>query len=283
MAVSISEEQIQLLQELNQNFDYEGRVKSFDLATFRSGYVSVIGAPNMGKSTLVNALIKEPLCIATRRPQTTRHAILGILTTNDCQLCLMDTPGIMDAPAYKLQEGMMEAVQGALKDADVLLVVTDLFSTPIPNDELFQKVQQQQGKRPIVVVINKVDLMGKVNAEKVVAAREAEEKSEEEEPTQQKTVTVEEAVARWRQLLPGALAILPASAAEGPDNVGVVALRKLLVGGPDLPGAIRNMGRPIPGMFQPGVDFIQDDEAQQLLPRGPPLYDDEMYTDRTER
>jgi GTP-binding protein Era len=258
-----------LMKELDGSFQYEGRLEgeSYQNANYRCGFVSIIGAPNMGKSTLLNALIKEELCIATARPQTTRHAILGLLNTDQCQVCLVDTPGVIDQPAYKLQEGMMEAVIGALYDADVLLVVTDLFSTPIPDDELFQKVVNS--KKPVLVCVNKVDLAAKVN--KLAVENE------------DKTVTVEEAIARWRQLLPNALAILPLVASNGPDDLGVVALRTLLTGGPDLPAALRNLGRPVPGMFLPDVKSLTDEQAQAVLPLGPPLYDSEILTDRPSR
>ncbi|CAB9514867.1 GTPase ERA [Seminavis robusta] len=277
--------QRELLETLDSAFDYEGRVDPrLTNHDFRSGYVSVIGAPNMGKSTLVNALLEEPLCIATRRPQTTRHAILGILTTTNCQLCLLDTPGVIGEPAYKLQEGMMEAVQGALQSADVLLVVTDLFSTPIPNDDLFQKIQTQANFRPVIVVINKIDLIHKISS----STTKNTDQPKDDETT--KTVTVEQAVARWRQMIPQAIAIIPTCASsddnsnQKKEDPGVTALRKILVGGPDLPAAIRNLGRPIPGMF-PADDTVtmSDEQAQQLLPLGPPLYDKDMYTDRTER
>jgi len=222
-----------------------------------------------GKSTLLNALLREELCIATSRPQTTRHAILGLLTTDTVQVCLVDTPGIIDEPAYKLQEGMMEAVVGAFQDADVLLVVTDLFSSPIPDDELFRKVRLSD--KPKIVCINKVDLADKVNAESP--------------ENQDKTVTVEQAVRKWRELLPEAVAILPMIASNGPDDAGVTTLRRLLCGGPDVPAAFRAMGRPVPGMFpQESVrDYLTDDEAKALLPKSPPLYDQEALTDRTER
>lgn len=304
------EDQRELLESLDDAFEYEGRVQSgyasgekLNYRQFRSGYVSVMGAPNMGKSTLVNALVKEPLCIATRRPQTTRHAILGILTehysmdennnnnsdnTNicSCQVCLLDTPGILETPAYKLQEGMMEAVQGALKDANVILIVTDLFSTPIPNDDLFAKVQQLQGKLPIVVVINKVDLMDQVqkNNNKMGSTSNDNNNSKKDETILSKTATVPEAIARWRQYLPEAMAILPTSAANGPDDVGVVALRHLLTGHPDLQASIRALGRPISGMFvDPTAIGVDVQQARQLLPLGPPLYSEELYTDRSER
>jgi small GTP-binding protein len=259
-----------LMKELDGSFQYQGRLEgeSYQNADYRCGFVSIIGAPNMGKSTLLNALIGEDLCIATSRPQTTRHAILGLLHTESCQVCLVDTPGVIDQPAYKLQEGMMEAVVGAFNDADVLMVVTDLFSTPIPDDELFQKVVNS--RKPVVVCVNKVDLAGMVN------------KNSEE--NQGKTMTVEEAIARWRQLLPNAMVILPLVASNGPDDAGVVALRTLLTGGPDLPAALRNLGRPVPGMFLPNVQSLTDAQAQAaLLPLSPPLYDTDILTDRPSR
>lgn len=259
-----------LLEELDSTFDYTGRLKGSDFVSedYRCGFISIMGAPNMGKSTLLNALLQEDLCITTARPQTTRHAILGLLTTDSCQACLVDTPGVIAAPSYKLQEGMMEAVIGAFHDADVLLVVTDLFSTPIPDDDLFAKVQRS-GK-PTIVAINKIDLASEVNA----TAPENQDKS----------VTVEQAVAIWRQLLPEALTILPCCASKGPDDPGVVALRRLLVGGPGVPEALRELGRPIPGMYAcADTKYLTDEQAKALLPRSPPLYDQEALTDRTER
>ena len=261
-----------ILQELENTFDYEGRLP-LKQQDFRCGFVSILGAPNMGKSTLLNALLKEDLCIATRRPQTTRHAILGVLTTPTAQLCLIDTPGIIQDPAYKLQEGMMEAVLGAFRDSDVFLVVTDLFSTPIPDDDIFARVQSSS--LPVVVVINKVDLVGKANPDQST--------EDEDDNASEKTYTVPEAVAKWRTLLPNALAIIPVAASEGPDNEGVALLRTLLLGGDNVPAAIRALGRPIPGMFQSGVEFLTDDDAKALLPLGPPLYDEEILTDRPER
>jgi len=258
-----------LLVELSDAFDYQGRMDGNPALKegYRCGFVTVMGAPNMGKSTLTNALLEKDLCIATARPQTTRHAILGILTTPKCQVCLVDTPGVIEHPAYKLQEGMMEAVMGAFHDSDVLLVVTDLFSTPIPDDELFAKVQNSQ--KPTVVAINKVDLASTVNPDA--------------ESNQDKTITVEQAVAQWRQLLPNALAIVPMIASDGASDPGVGVLRRLFTGGPDVPAAIRDLGRPVPGMFQPNVQFISDEEATQLLPISPPLFDPELLTDRTDR
>ena len=256
-----------LLSTLDDSFDYSGRMKGSPHEGYRCGFVVVLGAPNMGKSTLMNALLEEDLCIATARPQTTRHAILGILSTSSCQLCLVDTPGVIEEPAYKLQEGMMEAVLGAFYDADVLLVVTDLFSTPIPDDQLFRKVQNS--RKPVIVAVNKVDLAAVVNPDA--------------ESNQDKTLTVESAVALWRSLLPNALAILPMCASEGSKDVGVSTLRRILTGGPDVPATIRDMGRPVPGMFPPGVQFLSDEQATELLPLSPPMFDQDLLTDRTDR
>jgi GTP-binding protein Era len=236
----------------------------------------------MGKSTLLNALLEEDLCIATRRPQTTRHAILGVVTTPTSQLCLIDTPGIIDVPAYKLQEGMMEAVRGAFQDSDVLLVVTDLFSTPIPDDEIFTRLLKTH--KPIIVAINKIDLEGV--AQRKQQSMSYEDEDEEEggrEMEEEKTYTVPDAVSKWRSLIPNAFAIIPVSATEGVNNPGVHALRQILVGGEDIPSSIRKLGRPVPGMFRPGVQFLTDEDAKSLLPIGPPLYDEEFLTDRSER
>eukprot|EP00540_Astrosyne_radiata_P014302 CAMPEP_0116835610 /NCGR_PEP_ID=MMETSP0418-20121206/7638_1 /TAXON_ID=1158023 /ORGANISM="Astrosyne radiata, Strain 13vi08-1A" /LENGTH=396 /DNA_ID=CAMNT_0004465291 /DNA_START=44 /DNA_END=1231 /DNA_ORIENTATION=- len=253
----------------DENFDYTTGLVPSGGEGYRCGYISIVGAPNMGKSTILNSLILEKLCVENRRPQTTRHAILGILTTDKCQLCLTDTPGVIGDPAYKLQEGMMEAVKGAFREAEALLVVTDLFSTPIDDDRLWKQVQQYN--KPMIVAINKIDLVDKVNP------------NVEENKIEGRTVTVEEAVAKWRRLLPQALAIIPMSAGNGSNDVGVVALRKILLGGPDVPAAIRDLGRPIPGMFKPGVKTITDEEAKELLPLSPPMYEDDDLTDRNDR
>jgi GTP-binding protein Era len=280
-----------LLEQLAGAFDYDGRLPSkiLEMPNFRCGFISILGAPNMGKSTLLNALLKEDLCIATRRPQTTRHAILGVLTTPASQLCLIDTPGIIDTPAYKLQEGMMEAVKGAFQDSDALLVVTDLFSTPIPDDEIFAKLLKSQ--KPIIVAINKIDLEGVAQRQQQQQQRDdfySDDDDDDDDyqlqpPQEDKTYTLSEAVSKWRSLIPNALAIIPVSATDGVDNPGVHLLRQILVGGDDIPSSVRALGRPIPGMFQEGVQFISDEDAKSLLPLGPPLYDEELLTDRSER
>lgn len=256
-----------LLKELDRHYDYDCRLTT---DSYRCGFVTIVGAPNMGKSTLLNALLQEDLCITTPRPQTTRHAILGILSLENCQVCLVDTPGIIGEPAYKLQENMMEAVMSAFHDADVLLVITDVFSTPIPDDTLFRRVQKS--RKPVVVVINKIDLVSSVNG----SATDSEEKT---------TINVEQAVAVWRKLLPNAVAILPASASHGPDDPGVLAIRRMLTGGPNVAEALRGLGRPIAGMLPANAKSYYPDEEirNMMLPISPPMYDPEILTDRTER
>lgn len=123
--------------------------------THKSGFVNIIGNPNVGKSTLMNALVGEKLSIITSKAQTTRHRLMGIVNGEDFQIVYSDTPGILK-PAYKLQQAMMKFVETALEDADIILYVTDTVETPNKNQEFLNKLQQL-GK-PIVLAINKVDL-----------------------------------------------------------------------------------------------------------------------------
>ena len=106
----------------------------------KSGFVNIVGNPNVGKSTLMNALVGERLSIITSKAQTTRHRIMGIVNGEDFQIVYSDTPGVLK-PNYKLQEQMLEFSQGALVDADVLLYVTDVQDTPDKNAEFLQKVK----------------------------------------------------------------------------------------------------------------------------------------------
>ncbi len=121
----------------------------------KSGFVNIIGNPNVGKSTLMNALVGERLSIITSKAQTTRHRIMGIVNGDDFQIVYSDTPGILK-PNYKLQESMMKFVQGAFKDADVLLYVTDTVESPEKNKEYIERIALSG--IPTIVVINKIDL-----------------------------------------------------------------------------------------------------------------------------
>lgn len=170
----------------------------------KSGFVNIIGNPNVGKSTLMNALVGEKISIITKKAQTTRHRIMGIVNGEDFQIVYSDTPGVLK-PAYKLQESMMRFVESALEDADVILYITDTFETPNKNQEFLDKIQKLG--TPIVLVINKVDL------------------------TTQEKVT--ELVDIWGKMLPSAR-ILPVSALHGFNTEGLITIiKEILPEGPE--------------------------------------------------
>ncbi|MBR0083260.1 MAG: GTPase Era [Bacteroidales bacterium] len=150
----------------------------------RSGFVNIIGNPNVGKSTLMNALVGEKLSIVTAKAQTTRHRIMGIVNGEDWQIVYSDTPGILK-PSYRLQQNMMNFVDGAIGDADIILYVTDTVETPDKNGEYVEKLQRIAC--PVIVVVNKIDIS-----------------------TQEKVLGLE---SWWKEQLPGAEVIL-ASARE---------------------------------------------------------------------
>ena len=121
----------------------------------KSGFVNIIGNPNVGKSTLMNALVGEKLSIITSKAQTTRHRIMGIVSGEDLQIVYSDTPGILK-PSYKLQESMMKFVTGAVADADVILYVTDTVERGERSAGIIDRIRQSGV--PAIVVINKIDL-----------------------------------------------------------------------------------------------------------------------------
>src|SRR5690625_1167768 len=121
----------------------------------KAGFVNIIGNPNVGKSTLMNALVGEPLSFITSKAQTTRHRILGIVNAEDYQILFSDTPGIIQ-PAYKLQESMMDFVDTAFEDADILIYMVELGETAVKNERFFRKLQSAEV--PILLLINKIDL-----------------------------------------------------------------------------------------------------------------------------
>ena len=126
----------------------------------KTGYVSILGLPNSGKSTLMNSLIGQKLSITTNKPQTTRKRILGILSEKDYQVIFLDNPGILK-PGYLLQEKMMEAVNQSVKDADVFLIIIDIDADPdgskILNNDFVKKMHVKNNK-PQILIINKIDL-----------------------------------------------------------------------------------------------------------------------------
>jgi GTP-binding protein Era len=131
----------------------------------KSGFVNIVGNPNVGKSTLMNRLVGERISIITSKAQTTRHRIMGIVNTDDMQIVYSDTPGVLQ-PNYKLQESMLHFSQSALGDADVLLYVTDVVETIDKNEDFLQKVQQVEC--PVLLLINKIDLTDQKGLEKLV-------------------------------------------------------------------------------------------------------------------
>ena len=150
----------------------------------KAGFVNIVGNPNVGKSTLMNALVGERISIATFKAQTTRHRIMGIYNTDEMQIVFSDTPGVLK-PNYKLQESMLNFSTSALTDADILLYVTDVVETPDKNNEFMAKVRQMTV--PVLLLINKIDL---TDQEKLVKL-----------------------VEDWKELLPQA-EIIPISAAS---------------------------------------------------------------------
>lgn len=121
----------------------------------KAGFVNIIGNPNVGKSTLMNAFVGERLSIITSKAQTTRHRILGIVNGDDFQVLLSDTPGIIK-PAYQLQESMMDFVKSAFDDADILLYLVELGEKELKDEAFFNKITN--AKIPVLLLINKIDV-----------------------------------------------------------------------------------------------------------------------------
>lgn len=162
----------------------------------KSGFVNIIGNPNVGKSTLMNSLVGERLSIITSKSQTTRHRIMGIVNGDDFQIVYSDTPGVLK-PAYGLQSAMMRFVDSALVDADVILYITDTYETPDKNLDFLERLRQLDV--PIILAINKIDL------------------SSQE--------MVQELINLWHNTLPKAQ-ILPISALHNFNTLGLIDLIK---------------------------------------------------------
>lgn len=163
---------------------------------FKSGFVNIIGNPNVGKSTLLNLLMDEKLAIATHKAQTTRHRIKGILSGDDFQIVFSDTPGVLE-PAYELQSKMMNYVGEALVDADLILYVVETGEKRMQNEQIFEKLKKMS--IPVLLLLNKIDTSDQQS--------------------------LESAVEYWHEQLPNA-EILPISALE---NVNVDLLKNKII------------------------------------------------------
>ena len=131
----------------------------------KAGFVNIIGNPNVGKSTLMNALVGERLSIITSKAQTTRHRILGIVNDENFQIIFSDTPGIIK-PAYELQESMMDFVKSAFDDADVLIYMVEIGEKELKDDSFFNKIKNL--KIPILLLINKIDTSNQTEVEEKI-------------------------------------------------------------------------------------------------------------------
>lgn len=131
----------------------------------KAGFVNIIGNPNVGKSTLMNALVGEKLSIITAKAQTTRHRILGIVNKEDVQIVFSDTPGIIK-PAYELQTSMMDFVKSAFDDADILIYMVEVGETALKNESFFQKIINAE--IPVILLVNKIDTSSQDQVEEKV-------------------------------------------------------------------------------------------------------------------
>lgn len=125
----------------------------------KAGFISIIGKPNAGKSTLLNALLGEKLAIATAKAQTTRHRIMGIINSPEYQIVYSDTPGIIQQPKYKLHERMMTYVKESLADSDIVIFLADVQDDPLQEPELTERLSRIIQEKPILLLINKIDLV----------------------------------------------------------------------------------------------------------------------------
>lgn len=166
----------------------------------KAGFVNIIGCPNVGKSTLMNALVGERLSIITSKAQTTRHRIMGIVSGEDYQIVFSDTPGIIK-PVYKLQEKMMQFVITALSDADVFLLITDIFEDISLEESYLKKLQQSD--TPILLLINKIDIATQDKLEeKIISWKEKLPKAEIYAVSALQKFNIDKIIDRIRELLP---------------------------------------------------------------------------------
>ena len=176
----------------------------------KAGFVNIIGNPNVGKSTLMNAFVGERLSIITSKAQTTRHRILGIVNGDDFQVILSDTPGIIK-PAYKMQKSMMDFVKSAFEDADVLIYMVEIGEKELKDEDFFNKIIH--AKIPVLLLLNKIDKSNQEQLEEQIALWKEKVPNAEIYPISAlENFNVKEVFARILELIPVSPAYYPKDA-----------------------------------------------------------------------
>lgn len=237
-----------------------------DVEGHRAGFVSIVGSPNVGKSTLMNTLLGEQLSITTPKASTTRQRIMGIANEPGWQIVYSDTPGVVK-PSYKLHEGMMGAVRCAIEDADVLLLITDVLEGGFRDERMLQRVKD--AAVPVLVLINKVDL---------IAKRQAAVAAGKQPPPLPRAPPVQAQPARggWE----GAEADDDEEAEPGPPRPAAL----------DLPALREWWSAQLPAAEIFEVSALEGDNMEalkerllELLPEHPPYFDKSQLSDRPEK
>jgi GTP-binding protein Era len=176
----------------------------------KAGFVNIIGNPNVGKSTLMNAFVGERLSIITSKAQTTRHRILGIVNGDDFQVILSDTPGIIK-PAYEMQKSMMDFVKSAFEDADVLIYMVEIGEKELKDEDFFNKIIH--AKIPVLLLLNKIDKSNQEQLEEQIALWKEKVPNAEIYPISAlENFNVKEVFARILELIPVSPAYYPKDA-----------------------------------------------------------------------
>lgn len=176
----------------------------------KAGFVNIIGNPNVGKSTLMNAFVGERLSIITSKAQTTRHRILGIVNGDDFQVILSDTPGIIK-PAYEMQKSMMDFVKSAFEDADVLIYMVEIGEKELKDEDFFHKIIH--AKIPVLLLLNKIDKSNQEQLEEQIALWKEKVPNAEIYPISAlENFNVKEVFARILELIPVSPAYYPKDA-----------------------------------------------------------------------
>jgi GTP-binding protein Era len=184
--------------------------RKYIIMEHKAGFVNIIGNPNVGKSTLMNAFVGERLSIITSKAQTTRHRILGIVNGDDFQVILSDTPGIIK-PAYEMQKSMMDFVKSAFEDADVLIYMVEIGEKELKDEDFFNKIIH--AKIPVLLLLNKIDKSNQEQLEEQIALWKEKVPNAEIYPISAlENFNVKEVFARILELLPASPAYYPKDA-----------------------------------------------------------------------